>query len=108
MRVLNAVALQSPQIIRVAQFGANGLEQLPVTLGSFMTDLLLQVALQIGRDMIVVKQRVVYIKEKNGVVERHVDHWIWWRLRSATIITCISRACRTTCRNRFFPIGAGH
>jgi hypothetical protein len=63
---LDAIALEGSQVVGVAEFGAELLEDLPVTLSSFGADFDLKMALEVGGDAVVVDERVVDVEEKNG------------------------------------------
>ena len=63
--ILQAIALQGAEIIGVAKFGAQLLKNIPVNLLALRTDLLLEVALEISGDAIVIEQGVVDVEEED-------------------------------------------
>src|SRR5436305_2753896 len=70
-RVLDPVTLQCAQIIGISQFTAQLFKQVPVTLLPFMPNLLFQVTPEVGSNVVVIKEGVVYIKEKDDIVAGH-------------------------------------
>jgi hypothetical protein len=65
-RHFNAIALEGSEVIGIAEFGAELLEELPVAFGRRRAHLIFEMALEIGGDMIVVDQCVVDIEEEDG------------------------------------------
>jgi len=66
-RVLQAIALERAQIIRIAKLRADLLEEVPVMLLAFRANLLLQMALEVGGDAVIIEQRVVNVEEEDEV-----------------------------------------
>jgi hypothetical protein len=64
-RVFQTIALESAKIIRIAQLSADLLKEVPVMLLALRANLLLQMALEIGGDMVIIEQRIVDVKEEN-------------------------------------------
>lgn len=72
MHVLEPIALQRAQIIRVAEFFAKSLEDLPIAFCGRGATLEFKVASVVILSRIVVKQRVINVEEKNNREAR--DH----------------------------------
>jgi hypothetical protein len=66
-RILDTVALQSAEIIRVSELGSQVLKDLPVTLGTALSDLIYEVTLQIACYSIIVEQGIVHVEKVYGV-----------------------------------------
>jgi hypothetical protein len=63
--MVDAITLQSSQIIGVSEFRTNLLEPLPIALRPFRADVGMEVAFQDRGDMVIVEQRVVDVKKEN-------------------------------------------
>ena len=70
-RMIDPVALQRAQIVRVAELGAQLLEIIPVALLLLVADVALEIALHVGNDVVVVDQRVIDVKQKNNMFCGH-------------------------------------
>ena len=70
-RILDAIALQRAQIIRVTKFRAQLLEDGPVTLRALVADGVFEMALEVGGDTVVFEQRVVHVEEEDDFVRGH-------------------------------------
>src|SRR2546428_581001 len=68
--MLDPIPLQRAQVVRVAQLGPQLFEDGPVPLLPLASDLALEVALEIGRDVIVVDQRVVHVDQEDDPMAR--------------------------------------
>jgi hypothetical protein len=64
--VLHPVALECPEVVGVAQLGTERLEDRPVPLLTIRSDFVGEVALEIGRDSVVVEQRVVDVEQEHN------------------------------------------
>src|SRR5438093_13490213 len=69
VRILDPIALQGAQIIDVAELRPQLLQDCPVALLPPVSDLPIYMTLQIGSDSMVIKQRLVDLKEKHNVLE---------------------------------------
>jgi len=67
-RVLDAVALECPKVVGVAELGTERFENRPVPFLTIRSDLVGEVALEIGRDAVVVEQRVVDVEQTHNPV----------------------------------------
>src|SRR3989442_13569273 len=95
--MLHPIALQGTEIVRVAQLGSQLLEDGPVPLLPLASHLALEVSLEIGRDGIVVEQRVVDIEQEgNRIRSRHRAT----PLTRQPILHDKSRAAVSGCRRR--------
>ena len=63
--MLHPIALQRAQVVCVAELGPKLFEDGPIPRLPLVADLALEVALEIGGDVIVVDQRVVHVDEKD-------------------------------------------
>src|SRR6516162_10675067 len=89
-----AISLQITEIIRVAQFRPQLLENVPIFLRSLRTDLRGKVALQICCHSVVVQQRVVYVEQEDDASRRTIAFVHYLITGNATsLITQISRVC---------------
>ena len=70
-RVLDAVALQGSQVIRIAELGPKDFEDLPIALGAVGADLALQVTFEVGSDLVIIEEGVVDVEEEDGFGGRH-------------------------------------
>ena len=68
--MLHSISLQRAQVVRVAQLRPQLFEEGPVSLLPFVPDLLLEVTLEIGRDVIVVDERVVHVDQEDDRMSR--------------------------------------
>jgi len=68
--MLDPISLQRAQVVRVAQLGPQLFEDSPVSLLPLASDLALEVALEIGRDVIVVDERVVHVDQEDDRMSR--------------------------------------
>ena len=66
--MLDPVALQSAEIIAVAQFGEQLLEDCPVPLAAGNSEFAIEVALDIVLNPVVIQQGIVHVDEKNDGV----------------------------------------
>ena len=66
LRVLDPVALQGAEIIAIAQFGEQLLENRPVPVAAGSSELTFKVAFDVVLDTVIVEQRIVHIDEKNN------------------------------------------
>src|SRR5438270_11138931 len=64
-RVFHAITLKRAEIISIAEFGAQLLKDFPVALLALRAHLLFQVAFEVGRDMVIVEERVVYVEKED-------------------------------------------
>src|SRR5262249_22951000 len=69
-RVLDAVALQRPEVVAVAQLDEQLLEDGPVAVAAVRAELRGEVALDVGLDAVGVQQGVVDVHEEDDVVRR--------------------------------------
>jgi hypothetical protein len=65
---LQAIALQCAKIICIAKLGADLLKEVPIALLAFGANLLLQMVLEIGGDVVIIEQGVVNVKEENTIL----------------------------------------
>src|SRR5215472_10547519 len=70
-RVFDPVALQRAEIVAIAQFVEQLLEDCPISVAAGSPELALEVAPQIGLDVVVVDQCVVDVDEEYGGVRGH-------------------------------------
>src|SRR5262249_43236615 len=93
-RMFVAIFLQSAEIIRVAQFRPQLLENVPIFLRSVRTDLAGKVALQICCHSVVVQQRVVYVEQEDDSRRRTIAfvHCLITG-KPTPLITQMSRVC---------------
>jgi hypothetical protein len=68
--VVDTVTLQGAEIIGIAKFGTQRLENAPVLPGTLWPDLAMQVLAQIVDHAIVVEERIVDIEQENELVRR--------------------------------------
>jgi hypothetical protein len=68
---LDAIALEGSEVVGVTELGAELLEDLPVAVGATGTDFVLEMALEIGGDAIVVDKGVIDVEEEYGVGSIH-------------------------------------
>ena len=68
--MLHPIALQRAQVVGVAQLAPQLFENRPVPLLPLASDLALEVAPEIGRDVIVVDQRVVDVDQEDDPMAR--------------------------------------
>src|SRR2546428_909563 len=77
--MLDPIPLQRAQVVRVAQLGPQLFEDGPVPLLPLASDLVLEVALELGRDVIVVDERVVHVGQEadrmSGAHRPAVSSW---------------------------------
>jgi hypothetical protein len=66
-----AIALEGSKVVGVTEFGAELLEDLPIAVGRAGADFVLEMALEIGGDAIVVDKRVIDVEEEYGVGSIH-------------------------------------
>src|SRR5436190_19931286 len=71
-RMFGPIPLQSAEVIRIAQFGPQLLENEPIFLRSLRADFAGEVALQIGCHSIVIQQRVVYVEQEDDSSRRMI------------------------------------
>ncbi len=62
--MLHPIPLQRTQVVRVAQLPPQLFEDGPVSLLPLAADLPLEVSLEVGRDVIVVDERVVHVDQE--------------------------------------------
>ena len=67
-RINSSIALQRSEIIGIAEFSPQFLEDGPIALLPFMSNLTFQLAFQISRHAIVIEQRVVHVEQKHDGV----------------------------------------
>jgi hypothetical protein len=65
-RVREAKALERSQVVGVAELRAQLFEELPVALLALLAERGREVRAKVGRDRVVVEQRVVDVEEKDG------------------------------------------
>src|SRR5215471_10970706 len=93
-RMFVAISLQSTEIIRVAQFRPQLLENVPIFLRSLCTNLPGKVALQICCHSVVVQQRIVYVEQEDDLSRRTIALVHYLITGNATsLITQMSRVC---------------
>ena len=66
--MLNPVALQGTEVIPVAQFAEQLLEDRPVAIAARGPELAFEMPLEVGLNVVVIEQRVVHIDEEHGRV----------------------------------------
>ena len=66
--VLNPVALQCAQIVRVAELSAHIVEDRPVSLLALGPNRAIEMAHQIGDDTIIVEESVIDVEEEHHVI----------------------------------------
>src|SRR6266513_984875 len=93
-RMFDPVRLQSAEVIRIAQFGPQLLENPPIFLRSLCADFAGEVALQIRCHSVVINQRVVYV-EQEGDASRRVIDFVHFPVRPSAVplIAETSRVC---------------
>ena len=69
-RMFSPIPLQSAEVIRIAQFGPQLLENPPIFLRSLRADFAGEVALQICCHSVVIQQRVVYVEQEDDASRR--------------------------------------
>src|SRR5256714_1278112 len=67
VEVLQAIALQSAQIVRVPELRAQLLEDRPVTVASGATEFALQMAAEVGLHGVVVEERIVHVEQEHDL-----------------------------------------
>src|ERR1700756_2376818 len=100
-RMFGPISLQSPKVISIAQFRPQLLENPPVSLRSLRADLAGEPALQICCHSVVIKERVVYIEQKDDGSRRIIVfvHFLGGGQRCALSSKCLARAtpkCNST------------
>src|SRR6476660_1391412 len=70
VRMFGPIPLQSTEVIRIAQFGPELLENPPIFLRSVRADFAGEVALQICSHSVVIQQRVVYVEQEDDASRR--------------------------------------
>jgi len=68
--MFGSIPLQSTEVIRIAQFGPQFLENAPIFLRSLRADFAGEMALQICCHSVVIQQRVVYVEQEDDVSRR--------------------------------------
>jgi len=100
-RMFGPISLQSPKVIRVSQLRPKLLKNFPIFLRSCRANLADEVALQICCHSVVIKERVVYIKQKDDASRRMIVfvHFLGGGQRCALSSKCLARAtpkCNST------------
>ena len=75
MHILHPVALQRAEIVRVAEFAAQCLEDLPIAIACGNAVLDADMHIEIGLHAIVVEQRVVDVEQEHEVVHHVAFSW---------------------------------
>src|SRR6476660_10410099 len=88
------ISLQSTEVIRIAQFAPELLENLPIFLRSLHADFAGEVALQICCHSVVIHQRVVYVEQEDDA-NRRMTAFVHFSLgpSSVPLIAEMSRVC---------------
>src|SRR5689334_13232002 len=75
--ISEAVALQRAQVVRVAQLGAQLLEDRPVPVPAFDTELAREMIPEIVLHKVIVEQRIVAVEEEYDIIRNGtgVAHW---------------------------------
>src|SRR5262245_8677606 len=71
LRVLDPIALQRAEIITVAQFAKQLLEDGPIPLAASNSELTIEVAFDVVLNAVVVEQRIVHVDQKNNWARGH-------------------------------------
>ena len=66
--MIDAVALQRSEIVRVTELGAQLLEIFPVARLLLVADVAFEIALHVVDDVVVVDQRVIDVKQKHNML----------------------------------------
>ena len=81
--VLDPIPLQSAQVVRVAELAPQLFEDRPVSLLRLVSDLTLEVPIEIGRDAIVVDEGVVHVDQEYDRIHWPSDRFtIAWASRT--------------------------
>src|SRR6476620_3323866 len=89
-RMFDPIPLQSAEVVRVAQFGPQLLENPPIFLRSVGADFADEVALQICCHSVVIQQRVVYVEQEDDA-SRRIIVFVHFSVRA--------KCCAFNCRN---------
>src|SRR6476646_1641243 len=91
--MFDPISLQSTEVIRIAQFAPQLLENLPIFLRSLHADFAGEVALQICCHSVVIHQRVVYVEQENDASRRIIGLLHFSVAESAVPLTQMPRVC---------------
>ena len=93
-RMFSSVPLQSAKVIRIAQFGPQLLENLPIFLRSIRADFAREMALQICCDSVIIQQCIVYVEQEDDATRRisALIHYLV-TAHAPTLIAQMSRVC---------------
>src|SRR4030095_485001 len=91
-RMFGPISVQSAKVIRVSQLRPKLLENLPIFLRAFHTDLADEVALEICCHAIVIKQRVIYIEQEDDTSWRIIAFVHFFGI-AVPLIAQMPRAC---------------
>src|ERR1700756_369313 len=105
-RILAAIALKGAEVIRISQLSAQFFKKSPIALLPLMSYLLVEVALKVGRDAIVIEQRIVYIEQENHTVA-HDEPSLATRSSLSRLSTPLSPGVGQHFIRLFRPPGAG-
>src|SRR5438067_13787601 len=115
-RMFGPIPLQSAEVIRIAQFGPQSLENSPIFLRSLRADFAGEVALQIRCDSVVINQRVVYVEQEDDASRRIIAFVHFSVMPSAVpliskCLACVTPKCNLRARNPAItiqPVGLGY
>src|SRR6516164_5958519 len=94
--MLNPVALQGTEVISVAQFAEQLLEDRPVAIAAGGPELAFQMPLEVGLNVVVIEQRVVHIDEEHGRVGcDHKENSSKYRIRQPGASSHVHRSYGT-------------
>ena len=68
-RMLDAVTLQRPEVIRIAQLGSQLFEDSPILFCAVRTDFAGEMMPKVRLDSVVIEQRVVHVEQKDYAAE---------------------------------------
>ena len=83
---IEPIALQCAEVVGIAEFDAQGLEDFPIAVGAGCAEFTHQVTAQVGDDAVAVQQRVVHIQQKHDVRQRCHGLRAAGRCPSSTVI----------------------
>ena len=114
VRMFGSISLQSAEVIRIAQFGSQLLENLPIFLRSIRANSAREMTLQICCDSVVIQQCVVYVEQEDDATRRifaFINYLVTGHV--PTLIAQMSRVCHAkmqwhaiVCCSAFFAISA--
>ena len=84
-RMFGPIPLQSAEVIRIAQFGPQLLENPPIFLRSLRADFADEVALQICCHSVVIQQRVVYVEQEDDA-SRRIIVFVHFSVRPSAVL----------------------